>query len=601
MNSQLHAKVRSPKKRTNSSSLSRDGKLLEEHPLKLRVKALMKQRCCDPCVQPTNTEVPDVTPPPSQSVASPTKGENSDNKGFQRFLSVLNKGVDIDLLSRIVNDDSEDLALGEELLNIQPPAVENKPEPGESQRSNSGASLLDPSRASSGESETEALITERSHNERLSLPDEEKKTDGGDDSFGSSSRSKSPPAVKKKKQKEEEKPKVDEQREQLQNILKTLGLSLEVEEMSKLADRTQERLYGKKHEGRWGAESRGEHESHRKGTHRHYRNSSSSSSSSSAYSSSSSSSTSRSTSRSFSTSPSRLCSSHSRDSKRRRASERSCSGSRSRDGLTLHDGNQDSKEAQRPRDVDKDRKDSKQISTYHHPYPQEQTYSYSHPAAISAFPDYSLSQYSQYTAYCTGTYSAATNSYSAFTQGAIPPPLDSSQYPYPQNSDLYFPGSVVAPNMVYPHHDPFEDINLLVNPDLSKSEGQIGSAGCRYLRVISTKQSTTRSCLKELTKGHKRKGKYIRKCRVWFQKLKERNRQQKLAAKRAKQSKDSAGKVEASRGDEDDSETGQSKEEKIQPTEEEIKVNLRKKLEAFNQKVKKQVTQTANPLTSQTG
>ncbi|XP_056229039.1 uncharacterized protein LOC130167094 isoform X1 [Seriola aureovittata] len=574
------SKVPSPKKRMNSSSL------LEEHPLKLRVKALMKQRCWDLCVLPTNTEVPDVTlPPPTQSITSAAIQENNDNKGFQRFLSVLNKGVDIDLLSRIVNDDSEDLALGEELLDIQPPPVENKSEPGESQQSNSEASMPGHSWTDGGERKTDPPSRERSQNERLSLPGGEDMNDRRDSSFGSSIRSKSPLAVKKK---EEEQPKVDEQHEHLQNILKTLGLSLEVEEMSRLADRTQERLYGKKHEGRCGADSRGEQESLQRGSLRHHMDSSSSSSSSSS---------SRSTSRSFSPSPSRHCHSHSRDSKQKRSSE--C---RSRDGLTCQDGNQDSKEAMEPRDIDKDRKDSKEISTYHHhPYPQEQSYSQSHPASASAFSDYSMPQYSQYTAYHSGTYSAAPNSYSTYTQGAIPPSLDSSEYPYPQNTDFHFPGSIVGSHMVYPHHDSFEDMNLLVNPDLSKSEGQIGSAGHRCLRVISTKPSTNKHCLKQVSEGHKQKAAYIRKGRAWFCKLRERKTQLRKQAIQAKQNKDSVGEVKASQGDEHHSEARQSEDEERQPTEEEIKVNLRKKLEAFNQKVKQQVTQPVTSLTSQTG
>lgn len=42
------ARLQSPKDRMNSPNLSRDGLLRKDHPLKLRVKALMKQRCGDP-------------------------------------------------------------------------------------------------------------------------------------------------------------------------------------------------------------------------------------------------------------------------------------------------------------------------------------------------------------------------------------------------------------------------------------------------------------------------------------------------------------------------------------------------------------------------
>ncbi|XP_042340370.1 uncharacterized protein LOC121941611 [Plectropomus leopardus] len=179
------SKVHLPKERMNSSSLQ------DDHPLKLRVKALMKQRSMDSCVLSANREVPDVIQPStsqrvtsaatedssvnegfqrflrvlnkgvdmdvefstSQSVTSPVMEDSSVSKGFQRFLSVLNKGVDMDFLSRIVNDDSEDIPLGKEVPNIQPPAAENKSDPpvsSESQRSNSGASLPGRTRTSSG-------------------------------------------------------------------------------------------------------------------------------------------------------------------------------------------------------------------------------------------------------------------------------------------------------------------------------------------------------------------------------------------------------------------------------------------------------------------
>ncbi|KAG7238218.1 hypothetical protein INR49_031133, partial [Caranx melampygus] len=550
------SKIQSPKKRMKPSSL------FEDHPLKLRVKALMKQRCCDPRVLPKNTEVADVTlHPPSQRVSSAPKEEHSVNKGFQRFLSVLNKGVDINLLSKIVNDDTEDLALGEELLKIQTPAMEKKSEPGTCQQSNIGVSISGHDHTNSGERRTDPPSRERYQNKRLTPPGDEKKNDRRDSHLASCSRSKSPPAVKKKMKKDEEKPKVDEQHEQLQNILKTLGLCLEVEEMSRLADRTQERLYGKKHEGRLGAESKGEQETRQRGPHKNHKDSLTSSSSSSS-SSSSPSSSSRTTSRSLSASPSRHCSSHSKHSKQRRRSE-----------SRRTDSNQDNKDAQTLLDKDEDRKDPKETSTYcHHPYPQEQTYPTSHPAGFSAFSDYSLAQYSEYPDYVSGIYSAA-NSYSTYTQGVS---RDPSEYSYPQDTHFDFPGSAAASDMVYPGHDTFEDINLLVNPDLSKSEGQIGSASSRCLRVISTKPLATKRCLKEVAL-RKRKASYIRKCRVWFSKLKERKAQQKKLAKEMKQMKNSVAQVEVSQGGRDHSEAWQAQDEARQPTEEEIKVNLRKK------------------------
>ncbi|XP_042340268.1 uncharacterized protein LOC121941524 [Plectropomus leopardus] len=345
--------------------------------------------------------------------------------------------------------------------------------------------------------------------------------------------------------------------------------------MNKLADRTQERLYGKKHEDTR-TDSRGEQQ---RGTPRHYSNSSSSSSSFS------------SRSRSFSSSPSRSCS---RDSRRRR--ERSCSRDRRKDELTQQDGNQYSEDAQSYRD--KDKNVSTEISSYQHPYPQNQTYPPPHPAAFPTYPDYTLPHGSQYVAYHSDTYSHATNSYLPHSQAAIPPSNYSSRYAYPENAYNQFP---VQSHAIYPGT---EDINLLLNPDLSTSEGQTGSySGPRCLQVISTKQQRAGSCLKRLTKGHKRRGNpetCWKRQKARFLRKKEERKQQKIAERMARQSALSVQMVEAPQpnNDESNSKAEQSEEEKRPPTEEEVKANLRKKLEAFNQKVKQRVSQPAPSITS---
>ncbi|XP_047200514.1 uncharacterized protein LOC118125290 isoform X2 [Hippoglossus stenolepis] len=599
-------KVLSPERRMNSS---KDDLILEDHPLKLRVKALMKQRFSDPHMLPPNTEVPDVTPPPpSQRVTSPAKEETRD-MGFQRFLSVLNKGVDIDLLSRIVNEDGENLALGEEILNIQPSAVEDKSEMGESWGSHSRDSLPGCSGTDDGARRTSLPSREKSLNDSPSLrgDEEKKKNDKGDGSLCSGRGSQSPPAVKKKKKKkEEEPPKVDEQHEQLQNVLKTLGLSLEVEEMSKLADRTQERLYGKKPEGRVDADSRVEQESRQRASDRHCRSSSSSSSSSS-----------RLTERSYIPSLSRQYPSHTWCTEQKRESECSNSG----------DGNQDSEEAQRPRDIDEDRGED---SSYLYQYLQEQAYCNAHPASLTEFSDYTLPQCSRYTDYDGAT----TNSYSTYTQGVVPPPLDVSGYPYPPVTDHYLPESVVAPNIVNPHHNrqrrrsAFKDNNLLVNPDLSTSEGQAGSAGQRCLQVISTK-STPQYFIKkhiserkintdnrgmrqtwirpvpEAPSRYSKKRRMSRNFNLKRRRLRKRLLEEgNLKTVQPKEEKrlppEEEKRLPPEEGKRLPPEEGKRlppEEGKRLPPEEEIKVNLRKKLEAFNQRVKRQVTQPANSRT----
>ncbi|KAK2919476.1 pinin-like [Channa argus] len=575
-------KVQSPKEKTNFARLRKDGLLREDHPLKLRVKSLMKQRYSDPRVLSSTIEVPHAKRPLlSQNSCLSAREENSADKGFQRFLSVLNKGVDMDLLSRIVNDDSEDLPLGEEVLRIQLPAAENKsdlPFRSENQQSNSGAVMPGPSQTSSGGGNAEQQSQERSHDKIRSSPDDWEKNDRRYGSFGSSSRSKSPPTAKE----EEEKPKVDEQREQLQYILKTLGLNLEVEEMSKLADRTQERLYGKKHEGRDRTDSRGQQRSHLRASHRHYSNSSSSSFSSS--------SSSRSTSRSFSPSPSRLQRSRSRDSKQRRTPEhsRSRGSSRSRKRSEGRDVNQEAREAVRPSHGDKDKSD------YQHP--PHQTYAHPHTNDFSSFQHYT-SQYSQCTAYHSDNYSASKDSYWTYPQGAIPP----SGFPILQNPYHQFPRPLAPPNLVYPHHKNWEDMSFFLNPDLSTSEGQIGSAsGLRCLQVISTKESPQKKCIKQLTNGCKRRGnkkKYMNRRRLFLERRKEerikKKQQQMVVSQSPLLNVEVSSQVK---------EAEQPEEVKRELTEEEIKANLRKKLEAFNQKVKQQVARpVAQPDASFTG
>ncbi|XP_034746544.1 zinc finger protein 318-like [Etheostoma cragini] len=571
------SKVRSPRERINSSRLSRDGLLQDDHPLKLRVKALMKHRCSDPCVLPASREATDVPPPPpSRRDTSPAKQENGVNEGFQLFLNVLNKGVDFDFLSRIVTNDSEDLPLGEELLNVHHTAAENKSDPpfgNDSQQLSSGVSLPDYSRTNSRESKTDPPSQERSLNK--TLPDDgEKKDDRGDCCFISNSRSRSTSAGKNKKMSKEETPRLDEQSAQLQNILKTLGLSLEVEEMSKLADRTQERLYGKKHGARR-ADHKGEQESQQRGSQRYYSHSSSSSS--------------RSTrSRTFSPSLSRRQCSHSKDSERR--SERSHSRDKSRDGPTQQDHYGDGREEQSYRDEDRDGKYLKEISAYQHPDPPNPTYPQPHPSAFSEFSANSLSQYTVY----QSTYSTATNSYWTHTQDAIPPFFYPSEGPYPQNTYCPFPGSFMAPNMFNRRCRSHKDMNLIFNPDLSQSEGQSGSVSRpRCLQVVKTK--TNESNLKQLITHKSRSGMRSLLKKKRKQKLKHRKKQraQKLAAKREKLMLEKALKV-----DKDDLET-ESEEEKQLPTETEIKANLKKTLNAFNQKVRQKMPQPAICLTSQ--
>ncbi|XP_064805907.1 WD repeat-containing protein 87-like [Oncorhynchus masou masou] len=106
--------VKSFVERMNESILHKDSRLKgsltldvheEEHPLKLKVEALLAQR-----QNPTVNK------------------EDKAAKGFQHFLNVLNKGVDIDRLSKIVNNFKDLPSMGEELPQGQPPPLHGQPE-----------------------------------------------------------------------------------------------------------------------------------------------------------------------------------------------------------------------------------------------------------------------------------------------------------------------------------------------------------------------------------------------------------------------------------------------------------------------------------------
>ncbi|XP_070966008.1 uncharacterized protein [Oncorhynchus clarkii lewisi] len=155
----------------------------EAHPLRLRVKGLMNQR------RSPNNEVVANDKQHNPTIQRPVHSLRTQEKdvaatGFQRFLNVLNEGVDLNKLSKIVNDENELLIVGEELPQVWPTLLEGH--------------------------------------------------------VDYSSRSKFSPFEEKKVRLE------DEQRyERMQTLLEIVGLDLGVEELGRLTDRTNDRLYGK--------------------------------------------------------------------------------------------------------------------------------------------------------------------------------------------------------------------------------------------------------------------------------------------------------------------------------------------------------------------
>ncbi|XP_014895602.1 uncharacterized protein DDB_G0284459-like isoform X2 [Poecilia latipinna] len=403
------------------------------------------------------------------------KSKSSYNKGFERFVSLLNSGVDITKLSKMIKDEVDDLP------KTSPACLKTAPK-SENQKSDTGLSLPGCSGISSVNSKTVKKET--------SLPEDvEVKTVKKRSSLYSGSQPELALEVKKKKEEEKETLGIDEKQKQVQSILKTLGLNLDVEELTKLTDRTQQRLYGRRNEGRETSESRMEQESQRSLSHKKHsrsRSSTSSSSSSSSYSSSSSSTSSRYASRSRSRSPRgrRRRRSRSRDAHRR-------SRDRGRDGGKRHSRTEASKDAQRP-----------SYRNQQHPFPSPY-------GAPSTYTDYSLYQYAQYMNYYNA-YNSAMNSNWVFDPNQSHALPSRSQW----HSVL---GDMRRPNQ--PGQISVNDFMLFMNPDLSGSEGQSNEpSGSRCLTVINTTPSSAssvtgnqwimnheRNLLELKRKNHKRK------------------------------------------------------------------------------------------------
>ncbi|XP_023189393.1 E3 ubiquitin-protein ligase RBBP6-like isoform X2 [Xiphophorus maculatus] len=377
--------------------------------------------------------------------------KSSDNKGFERFVSLLNSGVDITKLSKMIKDEVDDLP------KTSPSGLKKAPK-SENQKSDTGFSLQGCSGISSVKSKT--VNQETSSPEDVEIKKVKKRS-----SLDSSSQPEPALEVKKKKEEEKGTSEIDEKQKQVQSILKTLGLNLDVEELTKLTDRTQERLYGRKNEGRETSESRMEQKSQLALSHKkHSRSrSSSSSSSSSLYSSSSSSSStfSRYASRSRSRSPRgrRHRRSRSRDAHRR-------SRDRGRDGGKGHSRTEANKDAQRP-----------SYRNQQHPFCSP----YGTP---SAYADYNFYQYAQYMNYYNA-YNSAINSNWVFDPNQSHVPPSRSQW-HSVLADMKLPNQ---PGQISLH-----DFMLFMNPDLSGSEGQSNEpSGSRCLTVINTLPSSASS------------------------------------------------------------------------------------------------------------
>ncbi|CAL8356575.1 unnamed protein product [Boreogadus saida] len=160
--------------------------------------------------------------------------------GMQRFLNLLNKGVDMDLFTSIVNDDGKSVPPDEVLPLNKPPRRE--PSRSGNDRAEPHPKDGPPSQSeprSRGPWSTELPDTEGSPKERSHSANDYGR---GISALISSIRHCPLSSASSCPRAEEENP----VQLQLQNILKTLGLSLDKEEMSGLTSRTDERLNGKR-------------------------------------------------------------------------------------------------------------------------------------------------------------------------------------------------------------------------------------------------------------------------------------------------------------------------------------------------------------------
>ncbi|KAJ3603035.1 hypothetical protein NHX12_030779 [Muraenolepis orangiensis] len=159
-------------------------------------------------------------------------------KGLQRFLNVLNKGVDIDVFTSIMNDEDMSIPplLKMPLLN-EPFKLENNwIDPHQNDSCSRQAEPCCHSRSDRLGGSIELPNPEGSHKERNTQTNYVLNEEGNSP-FPSGCEPSCLPA-------EEENP----TQLQVQKILKTLGLSFEADEISGLTNRTKERLYGKKKE-----------------------------------------------------------------------------------------------------------------------------------------------------------------------------------------------------------------------------------------------------------------------------------------------------------------------------------------------------------------
>lgn len=202
--------------------------------------------------------------------------QNTAGEGFQRFLSVLNKGVDLNMLNRIANNVDQG-AIGGGGYRQNFPQEKYPLHSGEVQPRSQGScglsQLVHDTHSYSGERSTNRPSLEPVPMDLLvrnELPCQDRDIDDRKGSLRFDKVSMSQVLEETKMARPEDL--------QVQNVLQAIGLELGVDELGQLSNRIQERLYGKKREGVTKESDKNKHSKRDSVTRRDSRSSSSSSS-----------------------------------------------------------------------------------------------------------------------------------------------------------------------------------------------------------------------------------------------------------------------------------------------------------------------------------
>lgn len=174
----------------------------------------------------------------TQSAAVP---EQKSTKGFQRFLDVLNKGVNVDVLTKIVTQTSAEV----KDQTLSPNSFMNSADRPWRQQENHQ------NKWSNSEGSHRRTFSPQPHHRSLSPqrrpPSDNKpqqQSDGRQNYFRS--RSRSPLVVERVKLTHED----EHKHRQMQDVLQAIGMDLGFEELGQMSHRIQERLYGKRESDR---------------------------------------------------------------------------------------------------------------------------------------------------------------------------------------------------------------------------------------------------------------------------------------------------------------------------------------------------------------